>query len=168
MNWLDAIILLPLIYGLIRGLMKGFLSEVVSIAAIILGFIASKYWGGILSAWMETHWAWSATVCKAVAYGLLFIAIATVLTIIARLLHKFFHAIHLGGLNRLAGGLFGIAKWGIVVLVAVFCVNLLNIRFHFLPDDVVASSQLYQLALGWANIIWQQVEPATQALQQQL
>ncbi len=170
MNWLDAIIILPLLYGLVRGLMKGFLSEAVSIAAIVLGFIASKVWGKALAVWFASHWAWPETVCRAVAYAVLFIAIATVLTIIARILHKFFRAIHLGGLNRLAGGIFGIAKWGIVVIVVVFCVNLINSQpeFKFIPDDVIASSKLYKLALDRANTIWQQATPATEALQQQL
>ena len=41
MSWLDILILLPLLIGLVRGLMKGLIVELSSIVAIILGFMGA-------------------------------------------------------------------------------------------------------------------------------
>lgn len=157
MNWLDVIILLPLVLGLIRGLMKGFVSEVMSILAIILGGIGARLWGNGFALWLHRQWAWPDAVCTAVAYALIFIGIAIALSIVAYLLARLFQAIHLGGLNRLAGGVFGMLKWAVVVLVAVFCVDAVNGQFGFIPKEAIASSRLYPIALDLAQQLWHTV-----------
>ena len=89
-----------------------------------------------------------------VAYALLFLAIAIVLNIIGRLLSKLLRAIQLGFINRLLGGIFGTLKWLAVVLVVVFCLNMLDSYFHFLEDsEVVKNSLLYRPFVETANQI---------------
>ena len=155
--WLDILILLPVLWGMVRGLMQGLISEVMAILAIILGCLGSWWWSGRFAAWLHAQLSWQPTVCTAVAYALIFIAIAVSLTILANLLSRFFKAINLGGLNRLCGGLFGMAKWALVVLVVLFCVNQLDLYFHFMPDSLKNSSFIYQPAVNLANRLWLEV-----------
>ncbi|MBQ7192253.1 MAG: CvpA family protein [Paludibacteraceae bacterium] len=157
MSWLDAILILPLLYGLVRGLMKGFISEVMAVLAIILGCVGARLWGNGFAHWLHSQWQWPDAVCTATSYVLLFIAIAIVLSIVAKLLSRFFNAINLGGLNRLLGGVFGIAKWGLITLVIVFGVSVLDQQFHFLPQEALAQAKLYPTAIEWANTLWQSV-----------
>ena len=119
MSWLDIIILLPLLIGLVRGLMKGLIGEVFSIAAVILGLIGAKMWSAQFASWLLLQFEWPEAICIAIAYALLFLGIALALNIVAHLLAKLFQKISLGWLNRLAGGIFGIAKWGLVIMVIV-------------------------------------------------
>ncbi|MBQ4508506.1 MAG: CvpA family protein [Paludibacteraceae bacterium] len=155
--WLDIIILLPVFWGLVRGLMQGLISEVMAILAIILGCLGAYWWAGRCAAWLHAQWAWQPAVCNAVAYALIFIAIAVALTVLANLLSRLFKAINLGGINRLCGGLFGMAKWALVVLVVLFCVNQLDSFFHFMPDSLKSSSLFYQPAVDLANRLWLEV-----------
>lgn len=154
MSWLDAAILLPLLVGLVRGLMKGFIREVMSVVAIILGFLGARWWGKGTALWLHNQWQWPEAVCAAISYVLIFIAIAVVLSIIARLLSRLFRAINLGGFNRLLGALFGIAKWSVLVIVLVFVTDMLNAEFGILPPEVTASSKLYPIVLDWARQLW--------------
>ena len=161
MNWLDVLLLLPMLFGLVRGLMRGFISEIIAIVVVILGVLGARIWGAQLSAWLLAQFAWPQGVCDAVAYTLLFLAIAVILSILARLLNKLMKAINLGWANRLAGGVFGLAKYGIVVLVAVFALNKTNESFHYLDDaPVVQTSVVYpQLVKATDAILslsWQQ------------
>ncbi|MBQ6764281.1 MAG: CvpA family protein [Paludibacteraceae bacterium] len=143
-NWLDILLLLPLVVGLVRGLMRGFVSEIIAIVVVILGVIGARLWAPPFSAWFLNQFAWPQGVCDAVAYTLLFLAIAIVLSVAARLLNKLMRAIHLGWANRLAGGLFGLAKYGLLVLVAVFVMHKTDESFHWLSDaPVVQTSVVY-------------------------
>ena len=135
MTWLDILILLPLLIGLVRGLMKGLIVEVSSIVAILLGFFGAKYWSAAFANWLMQQFEWSETACIVVAYALLFAGIALGLNIVARLLSKLFQKIQLGWLNRLLGGLFGTAKWGIVIIALVLCVHNLDKQFQFLQPE---------------------------------
>ena len=144
MNWLDALLLLPLLIGLVRGLMRGLVTEIIAIVAVILGVVGARLWGLRCANWLLMQFQWPEGVCRVVAYALLFLAIAIVLNLAGRLLSKLLRAIHLGFVNRLFGGVFGALKWGIAILVTVFCVNHLDQQFHFLQDSqVVKTSALY-------------------------
>ena len=89
MNWLDVLLLLPLLVGLVRGLMRGLISEIIAIVVVILGVLGAKLWAPPFSKWLLTQFAWPQGVCDVVAYTLLFLGIAIVLSILARLLTKF-------------------------------------------------------------------------------
>ena len=78
------------------------------------------------------------------AYTLLFLAIAVVLSILARWIYKFIRAIHLGWANRILGGAFGLAKYGLLVLIAVFILDRTNDSLHYLDEaPVVKTSVVY-------------------------
>ena len=52
MNWLDALLLLPLLIGLIRGLMRGLITELIAILAVVIGVVGARLWGARFSAWL--------------------------------------------------------------------------------------------------------------------
>ena len=144
MNWLDVILLLPLLVGLVRGLMRGLISEVIAIAVVILGVVGARFAAPPFSEWLLQQFAWPQGVCDVVAYTLIFLAIAILLSILAKGLTRFMRAIHLGWANRLAGGLFGICKYGVLVLIVVFIMDKTNESFHYLDDaPVVKTSVVY-------------------------
>jgi len=145
MNWLDVLLLLPLLVGLVRGLMRGFISEVIAIMVVLLGVIGARFGAPPFSEWLLQQFAWPQGVCDVVSYTLVFLVIAILLSLLAKGLTRFLRAIHLGWANRLAGGLFGIAKYGLLVLIAVFVLNKTNESFHYLDDaPVVKTSVIYQ------------------------
>ena len=158
MSWLDIIILVPILIGLVRGLMKGLVVEIASIAAILLGFIGSRMWGAMFAAWLIEQFSWPESVCVVIAYALLFVGISVLLHILAKLLTKLFKTVALGWLNRLLGGLFGTLKWMIIVLLLVLCVHRLDDQFHFLQDDLKNQSIVYMQAAPLAEKIWMEVK----------
>ena len=144
MNWLDVLLVLPIVVGLVRGLMRGLISEIIAFAVVILGVIGAKYSSPAISSWLLTQFAWPQGVCDIVAYTVVFLAIAVLLSLMARLLNKFLKAIHLGWANRLLGAVFGAGKYGVVVLIAVFILSKSNEAFHWLDEaPVVKSSVVY-------------------------
>lgn len=144
MNWLDVLLLLPILVGIIRGLMRGLVSEVIAVSVVVLGAVGAKIWVRTLSTWFLTQFTWPLGVCDVVAYILLFIGIAVVLSLLSRLLTKFIKAVHLGWVNRLFGGAFGACKYGIIVLIAVFVMDKTNESFHWLDDaPIVKTSIVY-------------------------
>lgn len=154
---LDILIAIPIIWGLVRGLMKGIISEVMAILAIILGVMGARYWGVELATWIHSQYQWQDTVCRVLAYALLFIGIAVALSIMASLLSRLFKAIHLGGINRLLGGVFGMLKWGIIVLVVLFCIEQLDRSFEVMPKDLKTTSKLYPIGTNLAEQVFQEI-----------
>ena len=158
MSWLDVLILLPLLIGLVRGLMKGLIVEITSIVAIILGFWGAKWWSATFASWLMQQFEWSETACIVVAYALLFAGITLALNIIARLLSKLFQKIQLGWLNRLLGGIFGTAKWGIVIVALVLCLHNLDKQFQFIQPELKEKSVVYTTLTPYAEKAWGEIK----------
>ncbi|MCR5049669.1 MAG: CvpA family protein [Paludibacteraceae bacterium] len=142
MNWLDVLLLLPLLVGLVRGLMRGLISEIIAILVLIFGVLGARYTGPEFSRWLLHQFAWPQAVCDVVAYTLIFLGIAIVLTIIARGLTKFIRAIHLSWANRVFGGIIGLIKYGLAVLIVIFIMDRTNQAYHWLDDWPVARTSV--------------------------
>ena len=158
MSWLDIIILLPLLIGLVRGLMKGLVIEITSIVAIVLGILGSRLWGAMFATWLPRQFAWPESVCVVLAYALLFLGISILLHLVAKLLTKLFKKISLGWLNRLLGGVFGTLKWGIIVLVMVLCIHQLDKQFNFIQKDLKKKSVVYMQAAPLSEKMWVEIK----------
>lgn len=158
MSWLDIIILLPLLIGLIRGLMRGFVVELTAIVAIILGFVGTRIWGAAFAIWISKQFAWPEAICSVVSYALLFLGITLLLNVVAKLISRLFKAVNLGWLNRLFGALFGVAKWATIVLFIVLCVHRLDDQFHFFKDDLKQQSTIYNYTTPLSEKVWKAVK----------
>ena len=144
MNWLDVLIILPILVGLVRGLMRGFISEIIAFVVVILGVLGARLIAPPFSGALLSLFDWPNPVCDVVAYTVVFLMIAVGLSIAAKLLNKFLKAIHLGWANRAAGGLIGMLKYGLLVMVVVFVMDRTNDSFHYLDDaEVVQTSFFY-------------------------
>ena len=153
-NWLDIVILLPLLVGLVKGFMNGFVSEIIAIAVVVFGVLGARFAASSTSAWLLKQFAWPAEVCNVVAYIILFLAIAIVLSIIAKILTKLLQSIHLGWANRLGGAVIGMVKYGLIVLVVVFAMDRINKRTHWLDQsEIVKTSVVYPYAVQVTNHI---------------
>ena len=153
-NWLDVILVLPLLVGLVKGFMHGFISEIIAIVVVILGVLGARFGAPAFSAWLLTQFAWPQGVCDVVAYTLLFLSVAILLSITARLLTKFLRVIHLGWAHRLMGGVFGIAKYGLIVLIIVFAMDRTNDAFHWLDQSpIVSTSVVYPYMVKVTNAL---------------
>lgn len=138
--------------------MRGLVSEVIAILVVILGVLGSRMFAPSFSGWLLTQFAWPKEVCDVVAYILLFLGIGIALSLCARLLARFLRAIHLSWANRLLGGVFGVCKYGIVVLVVVFAMDRINHHFHWFDNSpVVQSSVVYPYTVKACSIIYHSV-----------
>lgn len=150
-SYVDILLLLPLIIGLVRGLMRGLITELIAILGVVLGAIGAHLGAPSFTAWLQAHFIWPEAVYNLVAYTLLFLAIAIACNLIGRFISKVLKAIHLSWLNRLAGGLFGMLKWGFIVLVITYGVSTLDEKYHFLQPQTLSQSVCWPYAVAWSH-----------------
>ena len=94
-NYLDIIILLPIIYGLVRGLMRGFVVECTAIIAIFLGIVAAKLWAPPFAVKILQVLEMPEGLAQSLAYVLLFVGVTLFCKAIARLVNRLLKAISL-------------------------------------------------------------------------
>ena len=143
MNWLDLIILIPILSGIFSGYKNGLIGEVASLAALILGI-----WGAIkFSYWtanLLNTWGIESQHMQIISFIVTFIIIVVVIQIIAKMLSQLVRALALGWVDRLAGIGIGVIKAALITGVILFVINIFDERKSFIPEDAKEGSMLYE------------------------
>ncbi|MDR9375091.1 MAG: CvpA family protein [Schleiferiaceae bacterium] len=141
---LDIILVIPLLIGLIRGLFRGLIAEIASLAGLV---------GGLLLAFFLTEDVYQQLILltgregiemRVASFLLVFVFVALVVNQLSKLLTKLIDAIALGMINHLLGGLLGLGKWLVVVLVIVYFVNSIQRESPLFQQSTLEESQVYQ------------------------
>lgn len=153
-NYLDIIILFILFWGLVGGLIKGFIMELISIVALVVGIVAAKIWAPPFQVWMAQWIEMPDWLAKMLAYLLIFIVATLLCQAIGKLVKKAIHAVALGWLDRLAGGLFGVFETALIISVVLNLFVILEQFVQIIPSDLQQQSSLYSLILRLASVSW--------------
>jgi membrane protein required for colicin V production len=140
MNGFDIIILIVLIGFLVKGLLRGLLKEVCSLAGLFIGaFLAFRYHGPLADALMKMVDA-PADFAVAITFTTLFLATMVFFLLFGFLLSKFVKLLFLGGFNRMLGGVFGVAQGVLLLAVVLFALSLRPLPWDL--DKPLKHSQL--------------------------
>src|ERR1051326_3049281 len=120
MNWIDIIILIPLLWGLYKGFTKGFIIEVATLVAFGLAVWSGIKFSDFLSEWMKNYFHWTTKYLPIISFAVIFIGILILVFALAKLIQRFAKAVALGFVNKLAGGIFGMLKFGLILSVLIF------------------------------------------------
>jgi membrane protein required for colicin V production len=121
-NWIDCVILGILFISVLIGLVRGLISEVLSLVIWVAAFWVAWTYGPSLAHYFESSVSLpSARV--AIGYGLCFIAVLLVGGLIRFMISRLVASTGLGGTDRLFGMLFGLARGVLIVALVVFVVG---------------------------------------------
>lgn len=112
MNWLDWLILVLLLLAAFKGYQRGFIVEVASLAALLLGL-----WAGVHLSSRVAEAIGMAPERTALAFLITFLLVLIGVHLLARLITSMINAVQLGLPNRLAGTVFGLVRAAFVYSV---------------------------------------------------
>jgi membrane protein required for colicin V production len=144
MSYLDLLLALPIVFGLIRGFMKGMIVELTSIMALILGVYGAILLSNSLAEFLAKHFDWSRDIIAIIAFALVFAAILILVHLLARIIERGIKLAALGLVNKLAGALIGGLKMALVVSVLLLIVDKIDRHMDFVPADEKSKSLLYE------------------------
>lgn len=118
-NWIDIVIsvvvLLSFLFGLWRGLVKEVLSLVTWVAALIVARVYSDDFAPSLASTFEGE-----TTRLVAAFAILFLATLVTGALVNHLMAKLISFAGLALTDRLLGGLFGLARGGLIAMLGIF------------------------------------------------
>jgi membrane protein required for colicin V production len=124
MNGLDIAILVILVGFLVKGLLRGLLKEICSLAGLFVGaLLAFRYHGPLAEALMERA-DMPTAIAVAITFTVLFLSTMIFFVVLGFLASRFIKLLFLGGFNRVAGGFFGLAQGVLLLAVVIFALSL--------------------------------------------
>jgi membrane protein required for colicin V production len=117
MSMLDLIVLLVLVLTVVRGLMRGMVDTLFSLAAWILAFALGK-WGALMVAPLLPVAIENPAIRYFAGFAVVFLVVLIGVLLLGHALTSLVKAAGLGGTDKVLGGVLGLAK-GLVILVGM-------------------------------------------------
>lgn len=154
MNVLDIIVLSCFSYGLIRGLIKGFVVEIAGVIALFVGVLGAFKFASSFANFIDPHIDLDPKIIQGVSFLLLFVAIVYGISLLAKMLTKTLQLVALGFLNRLTGGLFGLIKWTVILCVLLLAFDQIESVITILPQSFTEESITYPFLADLSNFLF--------------
>jgi membrane protein required for colicin V production len=122
LNGIDIVIIIVLGASAIYSTVKGFVKDIFSLLAVILGIIAALVFYRMGGQLMEGFIA-SEQVRNTISFAVIFLVIAVAVSIVGILVSKIIKSVELSFYDRLAGFAFGLVKGFLIVAVIVVVVT---------------------------------------------
>lgn len=154
MNTFDIVILALLLFGFIRGLMKGLFVELASLVALVLGIYGAIHFSYFASDLLTNYFDWDEKYISIVAFTITFAAIVISIALIGKLLTKMADFASLGFLNKILGGIFGALKIGMILSVLLIIFDKLNSAIPFTDKKITSESILFEPTRDLAPLLF--------------
>ena len=144
MNVIDIILGIILLFGLIRGVMRGFIIELASLVALIVGVYGAIHFSYFAFDFLQNQFDWDEQYIQLTAFAITFILIVIFVLLIGKLLTKLVGAIALGIVNRILGGFFGLLKVAFITSALIMFISSFNDKTNFIEEEKLEESILYK------------------------
>jgi membrane protein required for colicin V production len=154
LNILDIILSALLLYGLIRGFIKGLFVEITSLAALALGLYGAIHFSFLIATFFSDKFDWPEKYIQISAFATTFVIIVILITLLGKLLTKIADKAALGFINKAFGAIFGLTKIGLILSVILLIVSNINKYIPFVDQQNFKSSILYKPVKNLAPLIF--------------
>jgi len=118
---IDICILAVLAFFLLKGILRGLLKEVCSLLGLVLGGLFAFTFHLPLAQLLQDSFRLPAQLCIWGSFLAIFLVVVFCFAVIGFVLNRFVKIVFLGGINRLAGAVFGFLQ-GVVILSMIVLV----------------------------------------------
>jgi len=154
MNFIDLIFIVILLWSAYRGFTKGFILQLSTLAALLLGILGAIEFSDVTAGLLEDNFHISPNYINVIAFAVTFIIIVVAIHLLATFIQKLIQAIALGFIDRILGIVFGIAKTAFILSIILVLVNKANDKYNFIPREKTNNSYLYQPLSDFAPMIF--------------
>jgi len=156
MNIIDIVLLIVFAWFAYQGFKKGFVIELASLVALILGIYAAIYFSSYAEYFLVNSLNMDNDYIPVTSFVITFIVVVIVVYALGRILEKLIKMVALGFLNKLAGGAFGILK--AAVFISIFFLILNHYNINFISAEKKDNSLIYSPVEEIAPFIWSQLD----------
>jgi len=154
MAYLDIIIIIPLIWATYKGFTKGLVQQLATLIALILGIFTAVKLSSIAGQYLVSRWGYEPRISHLISFVIIFIAILILVFLISKLIERLLEAASLNIFNKLAGVLFSLLKYILIVSVILNLIELTDSKLHFIKPADKEKSLLYQPVLKAAPVLY--------------
>lgn len=143
MNFVDIIILVPLLYAAWVGFRKGLIVEVFTLLALLVGIYAGIHFSDWTSNLIKDKIDIEGKYLPVVAFTLTFLGVGAMVFFAGKMIERMLKVVNLSPVNKIMGLVFGVIKMLYTLSILIILIETYDERGSFIPKDVKEESFLY-------------------------
>ncbi len=144
MSVIDIVLGALILFGLVRGFMKGLFVEVASLVALVAGVYGAIHFSNFASDFLQSKVDWNEKTINITAFAITFVIIVLAIALAGKALTKLADFAALGIINKLLGGIFGALKIALILSVVLNIFDKLNSTITFVEEENIDDTVLYK------------------------
>lgn len=144
MNTIDIVIVVILLFGLIKGFLKGLFIEITSLVGLVLGVYGAIHFSYFLSDILKSRVSWDASMIQIVAFAGTFLIILLALVFLGKALTKIAETVALGFFNKILGAIFGLLKYALILSIVFLVYDQISDSLKFINKREAKQAVLYE------------------------
>lgn len=125
MTSFDIIVSIIIVFGAIRGYRQGFLMEIITLLAVIIGIVGGFKLLGSAMLWL--HGSFDKSILPYVAFAIVFLFIVIGVSLLGRVIKSSIDKSFLGRIDQAMGALIGIFKLAFLTSIALWVMSSLSL-----------------------------------------
>jgi membrane protein required for colicin V production len=144
MNYLDIFLCIPLAWGLYKGFMKGLVLELITLFSLLGAIWVAVNFSDYITHFVQLKFSWKSPYLPVISFVTLFIAVLAGVYGVGKLLERSVDAADLGPVNKVAGALFGVFKFALIMSVVIFMIDAVGKSYTVFSSEKKTESLLYK------------------------
>ena len=142
MNAIDLILIIPLAWAAYKGFKKGFIIEIFSLLALFAGVYGGIHFSDGVANWIDQTVQIKEKYLPVVSFAVTFIGVVVLVFYLGKLIEKAINMAAMKPLNKLAGALFSVLKYGLIMSVILGFLLPINKNLDLIKQSTINNSVL--------------------------
>ncbi len=144
MNYLDFILLVPVLIGAWKGFKKGFIIEVFTLLALFAGLYGAIHFADFMSKLLKDNLSLDSEYLPIISFIVTFLLVGAMVYFLGKMLEKAISMVALSTVNKFAGLVFGGLKMLLLSSVIVIVLEAIDEKNKFMSKEIKETSLLYE------------------------
>jgi membrane protein required for colicin V production len=140
MNWIDIVLIIPLLWAARVGYRDGVIAQLGGIAGVLLGVWLAFRFSAQVGVWLNLPEA----IRSEAAFLIIIIAVVIVVGLLGKLLGRLFDSVGLALVNKFGGVLLALVKMSLMLSVLIMGFELVNNSTKWVERKTIESAILYE------------------------
>lgn len=144
MNYIDMLFLIPIGYGVYKGFKNGFIIEICTLLAVLVGIYAGIHFSDGTANFLRNNWNINSTYLPIISFIFTFLAVGALIYFGGKMLEKAISVAHLSPINKFLGILFGLIKVLYILGILIILMESYDEKNDFIKDETKQESVFYE------------------------
>jgi membrane protein required for colicin V production len=152
MNYIDILLLIPIIYAAWKGFKHGLIIEIFTLLALFVGIYVGIHFSDFTAKYLRESLGFESKYLPIIAFTLTFLGVGAMVYFLGKTIEKIIKITQLTPLNKFAGVFFSVVKYLYLLSTVLVILESYDQRIGFFPVKTKNESLLYKPVLQVSKV----------------